>query len=145
MLYVLSPNTKENNLVIKCSYFFLSPSPRDPAVLSPKWFSHGRIILAKYQPCHSYTFWTMTIMIFSSVYFFSGHTLGTCLIMFYKIWILTKIMVWKQCYSRKEFLTFLENYKQIDLVKNLKEMNEFTERSFIHTTPLLVGFHLPIL
>ena len=54
-------------------------------------------------------------------------------------------MIWKRCYSRKEFLPLLENYKQIDLLKKLKEVNEFTEGSFIHTTPLLVGFHLPVL
>ena len=33
------------------------------------------IILAKGQLDHSYTFWTMPIMIFSQVYFFSWHTL----------------------------------------------------------------------
>ena len=26
-----------------------------------------------------------------------------------------------------------------------KEMNKFTEGSFIYTTPLLLGFHLPVL
>ena len=31
----------------------------DQAVLLPKWFSHGGIILAKGHLDHSYTFWTM--------------------------------------------------------------------------------------
>ena len=47
----------------------------DQAVLFPKWFFQGGTILAKGQLYHSYTFWTMPIMIFSPVYFFSGHTL----------------------------------------------------------------------
>ena len=37
-----------------------------------KWFSHGGIILEKGQLYHSYTFWTMPIMILSQVYFFFG-------------------------------------------------------------------------
>ena len=37
-------------------------------------------------------------------------------------------------------INFFENYRQIDLLKNLKELNEFTEGSFIYTTPLLVGY-----
>ena len=44
----------------------------DKAVILPKWSPNGRIILAKGQLDHSYTFWTMPIMIFSPVYFFFG-------------------------------------------------------------------------
>ena len=45
------------------------------AVLLLKWSSHGRIILAKYQRCHSYTFWTMPIMIISPVSNFGDQSL----------------------------------------------------------------------
>ena len=47
----------------------------DQAVLLPKWLSHGGIFLAKWQLDHSYTFWTISIMMFSPVYFFWVHTL----------------------------------------------------------------------
>ena len=49
----------------------------DQAVLLPKWFSHGGIILAKGQLDHSYTFWTMSILIFSPVYLLLRHPLCT--------------------------------------------------------------------
>ena len=39
----------------------------DQAVLLPKWFSHGGIILAKGQFDHSYPFWTLSILVFISV------------------------------------------------------------------------------
>ena len=41
----------------------------------PKWSPNGIIILAKYQPGHSYTFLAKTILIFSLVYFFLTHPL----------------------------------------------------------------------
>ena len=49
----------------------------DQAVLLPKWSPNGIIILAKYQPGHSYTFWAKTILIFSPVYLFLRHPLFT--------------------------------------------------------------------
>ena len=36
---------------------------------------HGKIILVKYQPCHSYNFWTMPILILSPVQIIMGHPL----------------------------------------------------------------------
>ena len=36
----------------------------DQAVILPKWFPHGRIILAKGQLDHSYTLWTMAKHVF---------------------------------------------------------------------------------
>ena len=47
----------------------------DQTVLLPKLFSHGGIILAKGQLDHSCTFWTMSILIFSPVFFCLGHPL----------------------------------------------------------------------
>ena len=44
-------------------------------VLLPKWLSHQGTKLAKEQLHHSYTFWTMSILIFSPVYFFLRHPL----------------------------------------------------------------------
>ena len=39
----------------------------------PKWSPDYWIILAKYQLCHSYTFWTMHILIFSPVQIIMRH------------------------------------------------------------------------
>ena len=47
----------------------------DQSVLLPKWFTHGGITLAKEQLGHSYTFWTMTILIFSPVANFGQQSL----------------------------------------------------------------------
>ena len=47
----------------------------DQAVLLPKWSPNGRIILAKGQLNNSNTFWTMSILKFGLVYFFSIHPL----------------------------------------------------------------------
>ena len=47
----------------------------DQAVLLPKWFTHGGIILGKEQLGHLNTYWIMPIMIFSQVYFFLVHPL----------------------------------------------------------------------
>ena len=47
----------------------------DQPVILPKWFSYEGILLAKGQLDHSYTFWTMPIMIFSSVANFGNHPL----------------------------------------------------------------------
>ena len=52
-----------------------SKSMSDKAVILLKWFSHGGIILAKGQLGHSYTFWTMPIMIFSPVSNFGNQSL----------------------------------------------------------------------
>ena len=49
----------------------------------PKWSPDWRIILGKYQPGHSYTFWTMPILIFSPVYLFLRHPLVQFLISSY--------------------------------------------------------------
>ena len=54
----------------------------DQTVLLPKWCTHRGIILAKGQLCHSFTFWTMSIMIFSLVSNSSNHPLLTCNIWF---------------------------------------------------------------
>ena len=48
----------------------------DQPVLLPKWCTQGGIILAKEQLGHSYTFWTMSIMISSPVTNFGHHPLG---------------------------------------------------------------------
>ena len=45
----------------------------DQAVLFSKWVSHWGIILAKGQLDHSYTFWTMSILIFSPLTNFGDH------------------------------------------------------------------------
>ena len=42
----------------------------DQADILSKWLWHVGTILAKYQPGHLYTFWAMTILIFSPFYFF---------------------------------------------------------------------------
>ena len=47
----------------------------DEAVLLPKCSPNGTIILAKYQFGHSYSFWTMPILIFSPVYLVLRHPL----------------------------------------------------------------------
>ena len=47
----------------------------DQAVLLPKWFPLEYTILAKEQSSHSYTFWSMPIITFSSVANFSDHPL----------------------------------------------------------------------
>ena len=39
----------------------------DQSVLFPKWLTHGGITLAKGQLGNSYTFWIMSILIFSPV------------------------------------------------------------------------------
>ena len=43
------------------------------AVLLPIWSPNWRIILAKYQLGDSYTFWTMSILIFSPAQIIMGH------------------------------------------------------------------------
>ena len=48
----------------------------DQAILSPKWSPDRRINLAKYQLGHSYTFWTMPILIFSPVQIIMRHPLA---------------------------------------------------------------------
>ena len=45
----------------------------DQAGILPKWFSNRGIILAKGQLDHSYTFWTMSILIFSPVQIIMEH------------------------------------------------------------------------
>ena len=50
-------------------------SVSDQAVLLPKWFPNLRIILSKYQLGHSFTFWTMPILMFSPVQIIMGHRL----------------------------------------------------------------------
>ena len=47
----------------------------DQAGILPKWLSNRGILLAKWQLDHSYTFWTMPILIFSSVYLLIRHPL----------------------------------------------------------------------
>ena len=47
----------------------------DKPVLLPKWSPNWRIILVKEQVDHSYTFWTMPIMIFSPGANFCNHPL----------------------------------------------------------------------
>ena len=47
----------------------------DQGVLLPKWFTHRGITLAKGQLGHTYTFWTMPILIFSSVANFGQQSL----------------------------------------------------------------------
>ena len=47
----------------------------DATVLLSKWFSNGGIFLAKGQLDHSYTFWTMPILIFSLGANFGHHPL----------------------------------------------------------------------
>ena len=49
----------------------------DQSVLLPKWFSHGGITLAKQKLRHPYSFWTMTILIFSPVANFGQQSLPT--------------------------------------------------------------------
>ena len=45
-------------------------------MILPNWFPHGEIILAKGQLNHSYTFWFMSILIFSPVPNLSVHPLA---------------------------------------------------------------------
>ena len=47
----------------------------DQAGILPKWFSSQGIILAKGQLNHSYTFWTMPILMFSPVQIIMRHPL----------------------------------------------------------------------
>ena len=47
----------------------------DQAVFLSKWSPNEIIILAKEQPGHSYTFWTMPILIFSPFANFGKHSL----------------------------------------------------------------------
>ena len=50
----------KNKAFLTYSWKFLRPNTLEAALL-PKWFPHGRIILAKEQLDHSCTFWTMSI------------------------------------------------------------------------------------
>ena len=52
-----------------------SKSMSDKAVLLPNWSLDWRIILAKYQLGHQYTFWTLPILIFSPVQIIMRHPL----------------------------------------------------------------------
>ena len=45
------------------------------SLLLPKWYTHGGITLAKGQLGHSYTFWTIPVMIFSPVSNFGDQSL----------------------------------------------------------------------
>ena len=62
-------------------YMHIKNYVSDQTVILPKWSPNWRIILAKYQLGHSYTFWTMPILIFSPVQIIMRHPLdylGTC-------------------------------------------------------------------
>ena len=57
----------------------------DQAGILPKWFSSQGIILAKGQLNHSYTFWTMPILMFSPVQIIITHPLLTDYIEYHSI------------------------------------------------------------
>ena len=69
----------------------------DQAGILPKWFFHWGIILAKGQLGHSYTFWTMPILILSPVQIIMRHPL-TCEYGEIQIWLfdpVIKDIFWK--------------------------------------------------
>ena len=70
----------------------------DQAVLLPKWSSDWRINSAKYQLGYSYTFWTMLILIFSSVQKVMRHPL------------VQKVYEWPGCCFAKMILQWGDNF-----------------------------------